>query len=264
MARFGKFVKLTSSKVPSADDGLMLTRPDSMPPPRFSDSSLQSQIAERLLPLGFAALMVIGGATAMFVELAPYTSADTPLSARVIELADGNLDYGLSTSSRHVLLADCRAAMVSLIASLQTTPVRRSLNSNCLSFSDRIVAEQPTFSIAWLTGALAAAQLADWDGFNERLSKSTRTGAVEQWIAQIRVAIAEDYHDRLDAENAAGNQTDMRLMTDTDAGLLALARVYLMSPASRGRITAVVDRTDQITHEKFLRRVRMLSSGEVV
>lgn len=213
------------------------------------------------LLIAFAALLISSGTFAMFAEFRPYVTANAPIADRVRDLAAGDTSYGLSTSSRQVLLFDCRTAIVSLYARVQTAAVRDGLHENCLAASDRLVAEQPTFSIAWLTGALAASQLGDWDGFNRRFEQSWRTGPVEQWIAQIRVSIAESYYDRLSEAAKAGNAADMLLMTDTDPGLLELARIYVRLEASRGRITAVIAQTPEVTREKFERRVRMVTEG---
>jgi hypothetical protein len=211
-----------------------------------------------LIALGV--LLVVGGVWTMRLELTPFATSNDSQSSRMLELAGGGTDYGLSISSRQVLLFDCRQAMLSLTARLQPTSVRSNLNTNCLAASDALAAEQPTFAIAWLTGAVAASQMADWEGFNLRLARSFRVGPVEQWIAEMRVSMAEQYFDRLTDDNKSGNAADMRLLTDTDPGLVALARIYVQSPSSRGRITATIDATSDVTREKFVRRVRTLST----
>lgn len=224
----------------------------------------ERRFSANLVLITFGAVLIIGGAVAMRMELTPYTTSRATATSRLMELAGGGTDYGLSTSSRELVLADCRGAMVSLAARVQTSAVRRALSEKCLATSDGLAAEQPTFSVAWLTGAVAAAQLEDWDGFKMRLARSLRSGPVEQWVAEMRVSIAEENYDRLTDELKAGNAADMLLLTHTDPGLLILGRLYLMSPASRERITAIVDGTDEVTREKFSRRVRLLSSGAVL
>lgn len=213
-----------------------------------------------LVLMAFGILLTVGGAWAMRLELTPFTTANASPSARMLELVNGGTNYGLSISSKQVMLFDCRQAMLSLTARLQPSTMRNNLNRNCLAASDELGAEQPTFAIAWVTGAVAASQLGDWDGFNQRLARSLRVGSVEQWIAEMRVSMAEEYFDHLTDDNKAGNAADMMLMTNNDPGLLALARIYVQSPSSRGRITATIDATPDVTREKFARRVRMLST----
>nr|MBF0685767.1 hypothetical protein [Pseudomonas sp.] len=145
-----------------------------------------SRSPTNLVLVAFGALLIAGGVVVTFAELRPFLRASDTPPARMLTLAEGKTEHGFSTSARQLFLFDCRSAIISLFARIQTEAVRRSLNQNCLSASDRLAAEQPTFSIAWLTGALAASQLEDWDGFNLRLEHSQRTGPTEQWIAQIR------------------------------------------------------------------------------
>jgi len=221
------------------------------------------RLSPNLVLITFGALLAIGGAVAMRLELTPYTTNRDTDSSRLLELANAGTGYGLSDSSRQAPLTDCRENMLSLMARLQTSHVRNSLYQNCLAVSDKLGAEQPTLSIAWLTGAIAAAQMNDSDGFNLRMARSMRAGRVEQWIAEMRIPIVENYFVWLTDEVRAGNAADMLLLTENDGGLLTLARIYVKSPSSRERITAVIEPTSEVIREKFARRVRLLSEAGI-
>jgi hypothetical protein len=212
-----------------------------------------------LLILG-TLLIAVGGWVSL-VELRTSSVRAQISPERIVSLAAGTDDYGFSIGSRQRFLFECRDAMVSLFARVQTSQVRNNLNQTCLSASDEIVAEQPTFSVAWLTGALAASQISDWSGFNRRLVNSQRTGSAEQWIAEIRLNLAEQYYEKLEDAAKAGTEADMVLLTDTDSGLLQLARLWVRVPTSRVRVTEVVDRAPEVSREKFLRRVRLVYEG---
>lgn len=195
--------------------------------------------------------LFLGGLVAMQVELTPFLSTDGSVQWRIQEIAAGRTDYGLSTSSREMALADCRRATLSLEVRLQPSATRSAVYSNCLALSDGFAAIQPTLSVAWLTGAVAAAQLEDWQGFTLRMSKSLLSAPNEQWVAEMRISIAEKYYDHLTEVLRVGNEADMVLLTDDDAGLLSLARVFVAYPPSQDRIMALIRTRDEFIQQKF-------------
>ncbi|MBE7731958.1 hypothetical protein [Devosia faecipullorum] len=204
-------------------------------------------------------VLCLGGLLTMQLEFKPFLASESPVEWRVQEIAAGRIDYGLSTSSRELALADCRRATLSLEVRLQPSAIRSSVYSNCLALSDSFAAIQPTLSIAWLTGAIAAAQMRDWPAFNSRMLRSLRSAPNEQWVAEMRISLFEQYYDQLTDDLRAGNRADMLLLTDNDAGLLKLARIFVASPTSQDRIASVIATRPEVTREKFERRVRLVT-----
>lgn len=216
----------------------------------------------RHLVLGMVGtVLLLGGILVMRVEFAPFLWSDSSVQWRVQEIAAGRIEYGLSTSSRESALADCRRATLSLEARLQPSSIRSAVYTNCLALSDSFAAIQPTLSIAWLTGAIASAQVEDWPAFTSRMTRSLLSAPNEQWVAEMRISVFEQYYDHLTDDLRAGNAADMLLLTDNDPGLLKLAQIFVASPASRDRIAAVVGTRPEMTREKFGWRVRLVSEG---
>lgn len=216
------------------------------------------------LALGIVgAVLVTAGVLAMRVELSPYLSAGGSMQWRLQEIAAGRMEYGLSTASREVALMDCRDITLSFEARLQPSSTRTAIYGNCLALSDSFSTIQPTLAIAWLTGAIAAAQTGDWAAFASRMTRSLRAARNEQWVAEMRIPVFEQYFDQLNDELVAGNAADMLLLTDTDPGLLRLARIFVASPSSRDRIEAVINTRSDVTRAKFERRVRLVTEGSV-
>jgi hypothetical protein len=220
-------------------------------------TSVQSKSVRSIALLGIAGLFaVVGGAWAVRAELAPFLTARESSMSRILELAGGGTDAGLSIQAQQLLLFDCRNAIGSLVSQLQTTEVRDGLFTNCLARSDEIAAAAPSFSMAWASGAVAAAALKDWAGFNMRLHRSYLSGATEQWIADMRVDLAERNLDQLDEQTRADHEADLRMLVGTSNGLRSLARRYLAEPSFRERITGLVDTMSQDDKARFVNAVQ--------
>ena len=172
-----------------------------------------------------------------------------------------NLDRvaGLSIATQQATLLDCDAALRtpnSLEMRFLPEQVRIDMVPHCRTVADEIAASAPTTSMAWFVGARASTQLDDWPGFNDRLLRSQLTGPTEQWIAERRVALAEDNYDRLDERTRAGNERDLRMLIGSLSGIYALTRRYLDDPAFRERITAIVESMPEASQARFLSVLR--------
>lgn len=194
-------------------------------------------------PLIFAAMggfLLMMGGWASYQESLPYMRPRTSQSANVLALAAG-ASPGLSIQSQQLFLQDCRQALTSFASYAQPPSVRDRMIEGCLTLSDRIVESSPSFSIAWLTGALAATQLRDWDGANGRLVRSQITGPSQQWIAELRVELAAILQDRLSAPAISSLDEDLRLLLGSYEGIRTIAQFIVDQPEFRERVIAITE-----------------------
>lgn len=196
--------------------------------------------------------LTVGGAFALSYELRPFLVDRNTSTSRVLELASGSTAGGLSLSATQALLLDCRVAMSTPAGQLQPARVRRDLAQNCLDASDAAVARSPTLSVAWATGALAAGMLDDGDGLSRRLVQSHASAPIEQWVAELRVTIADDHYRLLSAQARIGFDSDLRLLLSHEAGVAAIAHRYLALEDFRSRVDAVVYTMPPALREKFV------------
>ena len=198
------------------------------------------------------------GAWAMNRELQPFFVGQTGLD-RIINMVDPSAVSGLSVSSQNEALLDCAdtlKALNSLVIMYRSDDDRAVLAPNCLKLADAIGAKSPSNSYAWQVGAMAAAQQQDWAGMNERLSLSQRTGKTEQWVAELRVTLAESNYDRLDAATLVGNDSDLRMLVASTRGIRAIAFHYVDDASFRARIVDLVETLPAADQQRFVSTVR--------
>lgn len=198
------------------------------------------------------------GAWAMNRELQPFFAGQTGLD-RVIGMTDPDTLAGLAVLSQNQALLDCADALVglnSLRARYLSDAERQSLAPHCTTLADSVASGSPSNSYAWQVGAMAAAQQQDWDGMNARLSLSQRTGKTEQWIAELRVALAETNYAQLNAATIAGNDSDLRMLVLSDRGIRAIAFRYVDDAGFRERITDIVETLPTENQQRFISAVR--------
>src|SRR3546814_5133382 len=103
-----------------------------------------------------------------------------------------------------------------------TAEARAGIAPKCLAMADRLAEQSPSNAYAWYVGAQASATIGDWDGFNQRLAMSWRAGPTEQWIGELRVALAEDNYSRLDTQTIAANDADLHMLVLSLRGVRAI------------------------------------------
>lgn len=225
------------------------------PMPQFINMSTRP-----LLPLLGAGVCTLAlGLYASFGELAPFLNVAPTEVAKVQMLAAGLNQPALSIASQKLYLLDCRIAMTSIAGRLQPTVVRMAVIDHCRAGADGLAAVSPSFSDAWYTGALAAAMEQDWPGFSARLLRSYETGSHEQFTAELRVDLAEEYFDHIDDNLRERHQGDLELLGTIDFGRQFLARRFVASPASRPRIERALSTLDAFARERFAIWVQRLS-----
>ncbi len=204
-----------------------------------------------------------GGAWAMYRELQPMSLGATSLD-RVLANSDVSALPGLSIASQNQALLDCYntlQSMQSLLMMYRTAEERDAVAPRCLAMADYLAQRNPSFAYTWYIGALASAYLNDWDGFNERLALSFRTGATEQWIGELRVALAEDNYDHLDEITLAANDADLHMLVLSSRGVHAIAQRYVSNPEFRERITVIVEAMPAQNQTRFIADVRRFANN---
>jgi len=211
------------------------------------------------IALAFAGLaLATAGAWATYEESAPYLSGETSLE-RAASWSAHPTPAGLSIAVRKTVMLDCLDALLarnSLAARYLAEAERAAIAPTCLAIADDTVAAMPSFSYAWLVGARASADLGDLDGMNRRLLASRQTGPTEQWIAEARVALAEEHFEALEPSVLAGHEADLGLLAMSARGTATIALRYLSDPEFRERITAIVETVPDAQQRWFLANVR--------
>ncbi len=214
-------------------------------------------VAMLLLPLA----LIVAGSTLGYVEARSYLTWGTSSRERFEVLASGSANIGVSVASRTLALRNCLEAMTSVIARAQPRTIRGAASKTCLAISDGIVAQEPSNSLGWFVGAVAAGELSDVAGMTARLGEAQRTGPTEQWLAQMRVELAEQNYPALSTAVRDGNDRDLTLLVQSQDGVAAIARRFVQQPDFRSRITALVERLPALQQRRFVGYVQQAAEG---
>jgi len=199
--------------------------------------------------------LATSGAALAYVEAKAYLSAGIDPRERFEALAADSVDLGLSSASHTLFLNNCYEALTSVSARLEPTR-RNAVAANCRAAADRITGAEPANSFAWYVAALAAAKAGDLPGMTQRLRISQVSGASEQWIAELRVDLAEDHLAALSADALAGHEGDLTLLAQSQRGVASIAERYVRQADFRERITALVEKLPNAEQQRFLQYVR--------
>lgn len=208
-------------------------------------------------------ILAIGGGAAAFREIHPYTQLAGDRAFRYQRLVDGEIDKGFSNNSKRLALDVCQKARVSYFGRLQPSDQQLDVAKTCLVLADEIVEGSPANGFAWYVGALMSSALFDTDGMNARLEHSYRTAPNEQWLAELRVNLAEDNLIRLSPTIRALHDQDLGMLVLSERGISSIARRWISEPSFRDRILAIVDRLSEHDQERFVDVVRDIArSGQ--
>ncbi len=210
----------------------------------------------RLVVAALSLALIAGGAWAGFQEARPFVSGGVLARERFDALVDGRLRPAFSINSQNLVLESCLDAALSVYARLQTAERRLALETTCRDIAAGIGQENPTQSYAWFVAAFMSARLDDVTGINTYLQRSQATGSSEQWIAEQRVALAEQVYGELAPETIAAHENDLRLLATSPRGARSIARRYVNDEDFRERITAIVEQMDPSVQRRFLSSVR--------
>lgn len=212
--------------------------------------------ATKLTIVVLSLALVAGGGWVGMREAAPYLRGGIDDAERFAALAERLPVPGPSIASERLVLDNCVRIISSLYARLQPADRKGAVARNCLEAADAITRRNPSSSYAWYVGALAAERLGDLAGMNARLQQSQQTGASEQWIAELRVPLAETHADHLTPEVRAAIDQDIRMLVDSTRGIASIAARYVAEEGFRERVTAIVETMPESDQRRFVSRVR--------
>lgn len=130
---------------------------------------------------------------------------------------------------------------------------RAQLLKNCGALVQDITATSELNSYAWFAQAYLTAQQNNVTGAVQALHSSYQTGQTEQWIAELRVPLAEVILADLPPQTYAGHMSDLALLVQSQRGIGSIARRYVANPEFRARITSVVEALPEPDQIRFLR-----------
>lgn len=188
-------------------------------------------------------------------EASPYFTGGIEDAERFASLAAKNPSPGPSIASERLVLDNCVRTISSLYGRLQPTDRKSQVSEHCLEAADAIVRQNPSSSYAWYVGALTSELTGDTAGMNERLLKSQQTGAAEQWIAELRVPLAEDHLAELAPEVRANHDRDLKMLVASIRGISSIAKRYVQQADFRERITAIVETMPEADQRRFVSHV---------
>ncbi|MEQ1771108.1 MAG: hypothetical protein ABL879_14840 [Devosia sp.] len=170
----------------------------------------------------------------------------------IVALEEGDLRPGLSHRSAQAVLSDCVGVLGSFYFLTRPTPQRHALANTCAALASTAAAAMPAFSYAWYVLAATADIVGDVPQVNAGLLASQGTGANEQWIAELRVDVADDRFAELSPAVLAGHEQDLRLLVTSHRGVEKIARRYVDEPGFRERITRIVETLPPEAQRLFL------------
>lgn len=188
-------------------------------------------------------------------EASPYFSSGIEDTERFSALAEAAPIPGPSIASERLILDNCVRTITSIYARLQPAARKAEVNGHCLEAADAAVQVNPSSSYAWYVGALTSALTGDIAGMNMRLLRSQQTGPSEQWIAELRVPLAEDHLGDLTPDVRANHDRDLGMLVASTRGISSIADRYVRQADFRERITAIVETMPEDDQRRFVSRV---------
>jgi hypothetical protein len=202
----------------------------------------------------FAALSVYAAIAAQR-EYTAYRAGTTWGVAEFQDYKGGTL--ALSQRSNQYWLNGCLRAVTSIEGRLLYGENRTRLQESCNGIVDTITKASPNNAYAWYFQAYLAHQYGSDSEFNAALLKSYESGPTEQWIAELRVPLAERRLASLNEQALKGHQNDLGLLVQSRRGIGSIARRYVRDSDFRARITDVVETLPQTAQQHFLRILKV-------
>lgn len=211
------------------------------------------------LVLGLGAGLALAGVSFGYQEFRAFSTGSPSIADRPLALSEEAIPNAPSVLGQRNLMQQCDASLRSRFSRRLPEEPRQRLQTNCLELADQVSAEAPSSTFAWYVGALAAAQLGDMSGFNSRHYRSQVAGPWEQWAAERRVDLAEDYFSDLDPQVLERHLGDLTLLAQSNRGVRSIASRYVSDPDFRERITLIVETLPQDIQQRFLSNVQRAS-----
>jgi len=200
------------------------------------------------------AILAMTGLSALsgLAELRPFSSLAVSDREKFGALEAKLVHPGLSYYSESLVLDACLNAMTSIYGRLQSQERRVAVAGRCHDLAADITAKSPTLSYAWMIEARAAQELGDGAERERTLLRSQATAGSEIWLAELRFQLFEDGLEDMAPEVQANADRDLLLLLGTMRGRATVIRRFIQVPASRERITQIVERLPEDLKARFL------------
>lgn len=180
-----------------------------------------------------------------------------------VAIAQDSLSPANSFYGQKRLMSACIQGMSGVWQAVAPSDQRLAYAQACLNHALRYASHTTIDSLTWVVAARASYILGDHAALNRYLDYAWRSGRNEQWVAALRVALAEDAMALLDAFTAENHKADLALMVMSRAGISAIAGRYWSDEDFRERITSVVEQMSNEDQMRFVTSVRRASQGSV-
>jgi len=208
------------------------------------------------------ALIASGAFMARNEAAAFFWGAGTP-DEQFLGLADAQIITPASIQGSRMASSICLEALSSVRSRISREDDRAVARNKCLSLLQNLVIAMPSNGHAWFVGAFLYFQAEDFENGNRWLLMAQRTSPNEQWIAEARVALAEDNLDKLTPITRDRHEQDLRLLVQSQRGIHSIARRYVENAGFRERITDIVDTLEPATQQHFVNIVRAAASSDL-
>lgn len=198
---------------------------------------------------------------ALIQEANPFLAGSGPMEVRVNGIIGGGRLLGWSSTAQNEFLRDCVTAMPSLNARILPPEQQAILQTRCRNGAEDIVAHSPINAFAWSAMAELARFAQDYGAMNLALVNSQAIGPNELWIAERRVDTAEAAYDALSEPALAANRADLAVVASSPVAVRSIALRYIVQPAFRERITAIVETLPPAVQNRFLNNIRNAAQG---
>lgn len=204
-----------------------------------------------------AGVLAVGVAAVGLVSELPVLTFGDQRSLAVTEaIVRGDLEGGYSFYGQKRLMAACMQGMTGIWQSLAVAEQREAHAGNCLGYALSYTSVTPVDSLSWTVAARASFYLSDQEAMNRYLSYAWNSGRNEQWVAGLRVSLAEDAWNILSEVNQKNHKIDLGLMVISRSGIAAIADRYWSDGKFRERITEVVEGLPVGDQRRFISSVR--------
>lgn len=209
-----------------------------------------------LAVLAGSVVLAAAGAVTAYQELGVFSTGSSGAADRYASLAQGIYHDAPSLLGKRMVLDACVEAIGGAYGREQDSDSQSRVLEHCRAEADTIAAEAPSLTYAHAVGALAAARLGDFDGFNTRMLQAQITGPTEQAQAEWRAAVVETYLAEASPDVLRRHEADLRLLVASDRGIASISQRYVGQPDFRERITAIVETMPPAAQARFVSRVR--------
>lgn len=217
--------------------------------------------ASQPIVLAASVLLLLGAVATTYSESRSYIEGGLTPAEGFAALRGGQRSPGFSIASTRLVLDGCYDAMLGVYGRVQPTAARMTVADNCRTLVRAVTAAMPTYSFAWYVGALAALQRDQPEELVVSLRQSQLTGPTEQWLAELRVALAEEHRNLLPDDVLANNDGDLALLVVSNRGIASIAKRYVDDPSFRERITAIVEQLPEPDQQRFISTIETAVAG---